>query len=245
MEYSFKNETTSERDTTSLKLNFSGINVNTFTNTLPQEIQTAITVPNVEDGEADLYLKGSDGIISIINLFGPDSDENGLADELEDLRRKKWLINEANLIFYVDRDKVTGGASEPERIIIYDLKNNTILADFPLDITSGLEAEDAVTIHLGKLHRDADGNGEYYKIRITNHISNLINNAAENVPLGIIVTQNVLATRFQSLENAQSPGITGVPVGSVISHEGTVLFGNAAPDPTKRLKLQIYYTEPN
>ncbi len=244
--YSYDNETDPDtRDNATFRLNMNAISVNTFENQLPQQIQTAIENPNIQTGDENLYLRGGDGIISVVELFGKDNDNNGVADELETLRDKKWLINEANLIFYVNQDIMFGGSTEPERIIIYDLKNSNVLADYNLDTTNGLEAADALTIHYGKLQKGSDGNGQYYKMKITNHISNLINKDSTNVPLGIVVSQNVLTRTTQKLQNPMEPSIEQVPSSSVISPEGTVLYGNASPNQEKRLKLQIYYTEPN
>ena len=155
-----------------------------------------------------------------------------------------WIINEANLIFYVDKNQVTGGDAEPERLIIYDTKNSTVLADYGLDLTSNLPAIDALNVHLGRLQRGSDDNGEFYKIRITNHVSNVINRDSTNVPLGLIVSQNVLETDFQEIENVQAPGIEQLPASSVVSPEGTILHGNRSANSDKRLKLQIFYTDP-
>lgn len=244
--YSFDDEDNpDERDHDVFKLNFGGINVNTFTNELPGPIQTALENPNIETGNENLYLRGGDGIISVVELFGKDNDNNGVADELETLRDKKWLINEANLIFYVNKDLMVGGATEPERIVVYDLKNSNVLADYNFDTTNGLDPIDALNIHYGRLQRGSDGNGEYYKLKITNHISNLINKDSTNVPLGIVVSQNVLTQTTSKLQNPMEPSIEEVPTSSVVSPEGTILYGNATPNQSKRLKLQIYYTEPN
>lgn len=246
--YSYNNgEDPPVRENSTFKLNFSGgVSVNTFTNEeLPQQIQTAIENPNIQTGDENLYLRGGDGIISVVELFGKDNDNNGVADDLETLRDKKWLINEANLIFYVNQDLMVGGDTEPERIIIYDLKNSNVLADYNLDTTNGLDPIDALTTHYGKLQRGSDGNGEYYKLRITNHISNLINKDSTNVPLGIVVSHNVLNVTTQKLQNPMEPSIKQVPSSAIVSPEGTILHGNASPNVEKRLKLQIYYTEPN
>jgi hypothetical protein len=224
---------------------FSGINVNTFENNIPASIQSALFNPDMENGEEKLYLKGGEGIITVIDLFGKDLDENGVADELDILREKEWLINEANLIFYVDQDNVPGGDTEPERITIFDIKNNTILEDYKIDITNGEAPVNAINVHLGRLERGGDDQGDYYKIRLTSHISNLINKDSTNVPLGLMVSQNVLLAGFQETIEEQSPGIDGVPSPSVVSPEGTMLYGNATTNEEKRLKLQIFYTEPN
>ncbi|MGO3183975.1 MAG: DUF4270 domain-containing protein [Aequorivita sp.] len=245
--YSFKKtDDSGDWDNDVFKLNFGGVNVNTFENELPQTIKTAVENPNTQTGEENLYLRGGEGIVSVVELFGEDLDDNGVADDLEILRDKKWIINEANLICYVDQDLMVGGATEPERIMIYDLKNSNVLADYNLDPTNGvgIPAIDAFTNHFGRLERGSDGNGKYYKFKITNHISNLINKDSTNVPLGIVVSQNVTIRTTQKLETSIEPDIEQVPASSVISPEGTILYGNSAPDQEKRLKLQIYYTEP-
>ncbi|WP_310991457.1 DUF4270 domain-containing protein [Aequorivita marina] len=234
-----------ERENGVFKLNFGGINVNTFTNDLPQNVETALENPNTSTGEENLYVRGGDGIISVVELFGRDLDNNGVADDLETLRDKEWIINEANLFFYVNQDMIAGGDTEPERIIIYDLKNSNVLADYNTDITNGLPPLEAFVNHYGRLERGSDNKGKFYKMEITDHISNLINKDSTNVPLGVVVSQNVSIRTTQKLENPLEPSIEEIPASSVISPEGTILYGNNATDPDKRLKLQIYYTEPN
>jgi hypothetical protein len=123
-----------------------------------------------------------------------------------------------------------------------------LLTDYNLDTTSGdSEQVDAYTTHLGRLVRDSDGKGDYYKLRITNHLSSLIHQDSTNVKLGVIVSQNVAVPSFQDVLTTV-PNIDyseQVPSGSVMSHQGTILHGNTSADLTKRLKLQIYYTDSN
>lgn len=235
---------TIERFEGEVGMSFNAISVNTYKNNLNPAIAQELFNPNTTEGEETLYVRGGDGIITVVELFGPDLDNNGVADQLEDLREKEWIINEANLIFYVDKDKVTGGDTEPERLVLFDINNGTLLADFNMDLTSNLDPVDAINVHLGRLQRGSDGNGDYYKLRLTNHISNLINKDSTNVALGVMVSQNVLVTDFQDLENIQAPGIDRIPAASIVSPEGTVLVGNNSANANRRLKLQIYYTEP-
>ncbi len=228
----------------SYELNFSGININTYTNNFPADILATVTSPNTTDGEAQLFLKGGEGIVTIIDLFGGDDNQNGI-DDLEELRNNEWLINEANLIMYVDQTKVAGGSTEPERILIFDTKNNRILADYALDLTSNLSPIDAVSQHLGRLERGNDDVGDYYKIKLTSHVSNLVNRDSSNVSLGLVVSQNVSYIRFFELEdNLLDDTFEEIPGGSVVSPEGTVLHGNRSNNVEKRLKLELYYTKP-
>jgi len=227
---------------------FAGISVNVLKNEYPPEIESALANSDPVNGNSRLYTSGGEGILTLIELFGEDADNNGVADELEDLRAKEWLINEANLVFYVDQNQVEGGATEPERIFIYDTRNNDVLIDYFNDFTQNNVAIDAITQHMGRLERGSDGNGDYYKMRITSYVSELINRDSINAPLGLMVTSNVVNIAFAELESplVPKPGVTieEVPATCVLSPEGTVLFGNDVQDLSKRLKLEIYYTEP-
>ena len=231
-------------------LRFGGINLNVFDNELTPDIAAAIANPNTLEGDETLYLRGGDGIMTVINLFGEDVDSNGIADELEVLRDQEWIIDDARLKFYIDQNKVTGGNTEPERISIYNINNSTVLADYFLDPTSSNLPAEAITNHLGKIERDTDNNGVSYTINLTHHISNLINKDSTNVSLGLMTSQNVLLNGFQKLDtllnpNQELPTIKTVQRSSVISHEGTVLYGNNTLNEDKKLVLEIYYTEPN
>ncbi|MFK5982128.1 MAG: DUF4270 domain-containing protein [Flavobacteriaceae bacterium] len=231
-------------------LDIGGVDLNTFDNNVPSSILNQIENPNTTQGEETLYVRGGEGILTVINLFGDDFEDDETPSELEDLRDKNWIINDANLKFYVNQNIVSGGSTEPERLIIYNLETNNILADYFLDNTSGSEPVDAITNHLGRLQRDSDGNGEFYKIRLTNHLSNLINKDSTNVPLGLIVSQNVLISGFQVIDSltnpdTQLPRIKVVPSSSVFSPEGTVFYGNNTVNEEKRLRLELKYIDPN
>lgn len=235
-----------DRVEASFTLNFGGITLNTFKNNTPPELEQLLNNPNT-NGAENLYLKGGGGsTVTIIELFGEDFNNNNVPDELEDLREKKWIINEANLTLYVNQNSVNSESSEPERIFLYDLNNNTILIDYQLDNANS--ANDPLSFksgHLGRLERNASGVGEKYKLKITNHISNLINRDSTNVRLGLVVSPNVNVISTKSLLNETPPGINAVPAASVISPEGTVLHGPNSPNQEKKLKLNIFFTEIN
>jgi hypothetical protein len=234
-----------ERIESSFILNFNGIRVNTFKNNMPPELEKLLNNPS-SAGAENLYVKGGAGTVTVIELFGKDLDGNNVADELDYLRSKKWLINEANLTVQVNKNAVNGGSSEPERLFLYDLNNNTVLIDYQLDnyTPAGIPI-DFKTNHLGRIQRDASGNGETYRFRITSHISNLINKDSTNVRLGLVVSPNITVLTNQDLQNVTSPGIKKIPTSNIISPEGTVIYGSNHPDPDKRIRLNIYYTEIN
>ena len=155
------------------------------------------------------------------------------------------MINEANLVFYVDKNKTSALENEPERVIIFDATNGTVLIDYALDPANTEQPLTHKTNHLGTLQKDGSDNGDFYKIRLTTHVSNLINNDSTNVPLGLLVTDNVVQPNFQDLQNTQSPGLKEVPGTSVLTPKGTVLHGSNSPNEERKLKLQLFYTKPN
>ncbi|MDT8346284.1 MAG: DUF4270 domain-containing protein [Flavobacteriaceae bacterium] len=224
------------------QLLLNGNQVNMYETQLNPIIQTQIDNSDSINGDANLFLKGGDGTVAFIELFGEDADDNGVADELEELREKAWLINEANLIFKVDQSIIPGGSTEPERIFLFDAENNTVLADFNFSNFNPNNPVNSRTDHLGRLVRNSNVEGVEYKIRITQHIDGLINLGADNVRLGLLLTQNVNELPQRDVRGSDDPPT--VHTGSVLSHEGTVLFGNNAPDDVK-LKLQIFFTEPD
>ncbi|CAM4196387.1 DUF4270 domain-containing protein [Gillisia limnaea] len=221
----------------SYKLDLGGNTVNTYSQELPAQIALEIQEASEETGAENLYLNGGAGSMAVINLFEDEA-------ELEELRANNWLINEASLTFFVDQDKVFGGNSEPERIYLYNLKTNQPLFDYRIDQPNVDFPLISLTNHSGRLVRDEDKNGISYKIRITEHVKQILGEDGENVKLGLVITQNINLLANSALKNPVD-GIDRVPSASVITPRGTVLHGNLESDPGKRLKFNIIYTETN
>jgi hypothetical protein len=252
-----------------LAISLGGNTVNLFENDYNSNYQNNVTT-NVDkvNGDSRLYLKGGAGSMAVISLFGAtdvkgyDADgaitgPNGVSDELDDLRNptngQKWLVNDASLSFYIDQQTM-GTSPEPKRIYLYDLNNNRPLLDYFTDISTVVSnPKSNKFVHGGLVENEATGDkrGVRYKIRITNHLRNLINKDSTNVKLGLVVTE---AIGIVSNLKLKTPVIAGIPLdraplSSVVNPLGTVLFGNTIPssssDYDKRLKLEIYYTKPN
>ena len=235
-----------------IKMNLNGNSVNTFNNSF-----------NYTEDSDKLYLKGGEGAMAVVNLFsGLDDDNDGVSNELQELREKDIIINEANLEFFVDQNAMQSPGNEPERIFLYDIDNNTVLLDYNFDNTNNPDPNYSKTTHLGKLERDDLGNGVKYKIRITEHITNLVRKDSTNVNLGLLVSNNVNSLGSSDLKtpviigsedsivntdsdpnNDEKNDIYSVLSSSVNAHRGTVLFNENAVDDTKKLKLRIIYTE--
>ncbi|MDG1314852.1 MAG: DUF4270 family protein [Flavobacteriaceae bacterium] len=80
-----------------------------------------------------------------------------------------------------------------------------------------------------------------YKIRLTEHINNIILNDSTNVKLGLVISSNVGAIRSR---NFQEDGeIKSVPSGTVLSPKSVILHGNMSQNSDVSPKLNIYYTD--
>jgi len=242
--------TTVTRVDKSIVLNMSGNTANFLDQTnINAGYETARSNPNRNLGDDKLYLKGGEGSLAVINLFGPDADNNGVADELEAIRKNGWLINEANLVFNIDASTMAN-SYEPNRIYLYDFTNNRPIIDYYIDGTSGVKTKQAKIIYDGNINTDATTKrGTTYKFRITNHIRNLVKFAdSTNVKLGIAVTEDIAISSSNKLKTASS-FISQAPKASVLNPLGTILYGgkSTSSDPLedKRVKLEIYYTKPN
>lgn len=224
-----------------------------------------ITIEEGDDvnGNSRLYLKGGSGSLAKIALFnGEDIDEDDESintfeawknsyvetDEEGKFVRSKRIINEANLVFYVDQNIVDG--KEPNRIYLYDIENKTPLVDYFLDGQNNTVPSFSVSNHLGPLQRvddEPNGEGIKYKLLVTEHINNLLLRDSTNIDLGLAVSLNVNLEELlpqREVLTLDDLDLTA-PISSIITPRGTVLHGNNTEDETKRVYLEIYYTEPN
>ncbi|GGF26951.1 DUF4270 domain-containing protein [Flavobacterium limi] len=233
------------------------------------EEATAYTNSTAEDDIPDekLYLKGGQGSMAVIELFDKTdvgryddegiwrTDPNSVSDELDEIRhvnKDQLLINEANLVFTVD-SQTMANAPQPGRIYLYDLENNTVLVDYTADRTTAINGDSKKnrTVFNGMINIDQTTKIATYKIRITNHIRNMIKNPdVTNVKLGLVVTENIGIINSSRLDQTRinyKSFLSAVPTASVMHPLGTVLFGGNIPQGdvnySKRVKLKIYYTK--
>jgi hypothetical protein len=225
----------------SIELNLTGNSVSLLDQSnVNSSYLSAVNSPNTNSGDANLYLKGGEGSMAVINLFNTPG-------ELDLIRSKGWLINEANLIFSIDGTKMAN-STEPNRVYLYDLTHNIPVYDYYVDATSASDAKKSKYVFSGIINKEAvtNGRGQTYKIRITNQIRNLVKHAdSTNVKLGLVVTETIGDASFTKLKTANTFS-SKVAKTSVMSPLGTILYGSHPSVPEdKRLKLQIYYTKPN
>jgi len=115
------------------ELNLSGNQINVFNK--PAYNQDILNNLNSSENLSRVFLKGGEGLIAEIDLF-TDNDGNNVLDEI---RANGWLVNEANLTMYVDKDKIieSGDFIEPFRVYLYDIDAKTPLPDYYIDNSTG------------------------------------------------------------------------------------------------------------
>ena len=230
-------------------INFSGNLVNLFDN------ETLIDVSTMEqtNGNENIFLRGGEGIVSTLDLFGGTiTNDNG--DEISEFEHFKdffyddisdepiRIINEAYIEFFVNQN--FSNDDEPERIYIYNYEQNSALIDYFLDQSVSSLTINAKINHLEPLLRDSlsDDRGVKYKIRITEHLNNLILRDSTNAQLALGVISDIASVQnFKILDESENKSLAS---GVVLSPKGTILHGNLSSDTEKRPKIKIYYTEP-
>ncbi len=211
--------------------------VNSFINDdYPFEIADAIAS---DENAERIYLKGGAGAFAEINLFD-DDPENREAIEL--IKANNWIINEASLVFYVDK---TPGVIEPPRLYLFNMETNAPLIG--RNDTPAAQGQSHLSSYpfYGGLLEDT-GSELKYTVKITDYINDLVVRNAENSTLGLTITPNI---GIFNVADAMLEGDTEteLPVAATVSPLGTVLFGsNLSTENTgKKLQLEIFYTEAN
>lgn len=245
----YTNGETDSRTQTSFVLNFTGNRLNTFINDFSFN---GIPLTDGDDNQGDnkLLLKGTAaGSMTIIDLFA-NEDFQALKDEFTDGDNALKLINEARLTIFEDHESINSDSQihKYDRLYVYDLNNNTSTIDYAFDPTENTASPiNSKVVHLG-LRDTINVNGVErmgYKIRITEHIKNILLRDSLNTKLGLVVSNNVNYIANANILNI-TDDVEGIPAATIITPRGTVLWGsNDNIETDLQMKLEIFYTEPN
>lgn len=246
-----------ERTQSTYILNFSGNILNTFINDY-----NLVNLVNGDEtlGDETLYLKGAEGSMAIVDLFenndslqsfidsyrktdsnGNFIKENGTGDYL-----LKQLINDAQLIVYEDETINTGGNTDfhrYDRIYAYDIENNQPTIDYIIDPTeNSTQAFSSKIISLSQ----RDTISGKYKIRLTEHLNNILLKDSTNTKIGLVLSTNVNYTNNSEILQS-TDDVTSVPAAAVLTPRGTILHGTnvSGPNEDKKMRLEIFSTKPN
>lgn len=211
--------------------------VNTFVNeAYPQAVTDQL---DTGTNASRIYLKGGAGAQARLVLFEPNNGES----IINQIKANNWIINEANLVFYVDRAALdaAGEVVEPPRLYLYNAETNAPLYNALTDRSETNTSLGVFLNHDGILEEN-NGKGVKYTIRITEHINNLVVRDSANATLGLAVTSDIRTRSQRSAMMAQ--GSADVPLMAIVNPLGTVLYGSNVPSgEEKKLQLEIFYTE--
>jgi hypothetical protein len=176
----------------------------------------------------EIKLQGAAGSEATIDLFGADADNNGVADKIEELREENWLINDASLTFYINQSVDT--TAIPSKLYMYRTGENSSL-------TTGLsqvkDAYSEITFG-GDLERNATtGKAEKYTFKITDYVSDLINEADDFSPL----------LKLKVYNSTDDPFSSTIFTNYNWSPKAVTLLNQNIINGDKRAILKISYTE--
>ncbi|GMN09750.1 hypothetical protein MTsPCn9_17930 [Croceitalea sp. MTPC9] len=215
--------------------------VNTFNNdTYPAAVTASLD--NNENAER-IYLKGGAGTFTEIQLF----DEVDASEIINEIKQNNWIINEANLVFSIDRETLdaAGGTIEPPRLYLFNAETNQPLYNSSTEFSTADTPLGLFLNYDGIIEKDGD-KGINYTVKITEHINNILVRDSTNAKLGLTLTSNISILNVANAMSSSGNEID-VPIMSSVNPLGTILFGSnvSAADEAKKLKLQISYTEAN
>ena len=124
----------------------------------------------------------------------------------------KKLINEAQLVVYEDETMTSPSEDyrKYDRIYAYDVKNNIPLIDYLADPNSNTSNPyNSLYIHLGQRTTDDSGISKY-KIRLTEHLNNILLKDSTNTKIGLVLSTNVNYTASTNILNSKDI-VTAVP----------------------------------
>ena len=168
-----------------------------------------------------IYLSGALGHGATLKIADAD---------INTIKNQKLMITDASILLYVDQSVTY--QKEPERLFIYNANTGAPLADYSYDPTANAQtAAYSHLVHLVPLYK-VNGKGVYYRLRITNHLLNIVNGNTTNVPLGIAVISNVKNSTVKNYLTGSQKGKT--TESAVVTPLSTVI---------KEVKIEVNYSK--
>ena len=237
-----------ERRKKSNAMPLGGISVNHYSYQDPnEEVQQVISSSAEGTPSNRIFLQGS-RLTSRIKLFT--ENEFDLPNVIHELASQDIIINEANLVFNIDKSAHDLPHDLlPNRLYLYSYNNGATIEDYNKDFTidynmSSVNANKYV--FGGMLEYDSNNKPDRYKFNITNHVNNIINKDSLNIDLGLVVNSNIeditLRRAFTNPQNNK----TLMPTSVIVSPYSVVLYGSHPNDSIsfyKRLSLEVLYTK--
>ena len=225
-----------------ISLAFNGIRINTLKNSLfDAAVQEQLIASSNNTPTNRLYVQ-SGTFLGKIRLFDIENqNENEL---IESLRGQSWLINEANMIFYIDPNLASSQELLAQRLYLFAYNSGFPLSDYVSDgSVSNFGRNSNKKIFGGLLEYD-DNNVPYrYKFNITDHISNIIRNDSINFDLGLVVNADINnITPIKAVTESEQDLV--YPLTATLNPLGAILIGSHpdASSEDKKVRLELIYS---
>lgn len=234
-----------ERKKKSTVIPLGGVTINLYNqNGYNQEIVNEINSSAESIPSKMIYLNGTK-FFSKLKLF---SEDNSISPDLNTLKSKNILVNEANLMLYID-ENIHRSKYEylPKRLYLYSYDDGEPIEDYQKDFTIDYNQASVNSnkyYYGGLLQYDSNNKPIGYKFNVTNHVSNIIIHDSINIDLGLTLTSDIENNFLRSGYLTSSKRLR-IPDASVSLPFPVALFGSnpKQQDLSKKLKLEILYTE--
>ena len=226
-----------------LSISLGGTQINTLKNSaFESAVEQRILLSENNNPTDKLFVQSSHlhGKIRLFSDINPDS--NSL---LEDLRTESFLINEANLIFYIDPEMNKLESLIAKRLYLFNYNSGAPLSDYIIDASvSNFGANSNKQNFGGILELDENSNPYRYKFNLTSHISNIIRNDSVNHDLGLVVTGDIENPFAIKARKSLDEETFNYPIAATLNPLGAVLVGShpASNLNDKKVKLELIYS---
>jgi len=185
--------------------------------------------PNITNGDDKIFVQGAAGSDGIVHLFGADANTNDIPDEIETLRTKNWLINDAKLYLYVDPSNSTD--QYPSKLYLYGIENGLNYQTYEI-------MNQGITQLGGDLVLDDEDNPDYYLFHLTDYVSEILKPDTE-------VTITDFGIKVYDSSDLPLSATDTIMRKYNNNFKGVVLTGKNVSLAPRNLKLDIFYTEKN
>ncbi|PQJ68942.1 DUF4270 family protein [Polaribacter butkevichii] len=179
----------------------------------------------------NIVVQGAAGSEAVIDLFGEDTNANGVADKIEELRERNLLINDASLTFYINESADV--TALPYRLYLY--KSNEDVANPVYSQIKDVYTE-GITSFGGVLEKEIinEETVQKYTFKITDYISDILSDETDYSPKLRLKVIN--STDLQTVTDTVFKNYNWNP-------KAVTLLNQSAINGAKRAEFKISYSE--
>jgi hypothetical protein len=191
------------------------------------------TTPGQSSGPNSIAIQGTAGSMAQLKILGDDNDLNGLPDQLEDLRTKNWLVNDARITLYVDKDVVEPDTTAtPYQLFIFKDGLTNSGEERPSQVLDYIT--EGVNQVGGSLELDSQNKPDSYTFNITDYMSELLEGTTNDLPM--------LGVRVINPTDLPASTVDTIVRSHNWNPKAIMLLNQNTQDVSRKAKLTISYT---